>query len=123
MNNYPHPHLFVGCLSPDKIKQIVKNIKLSPNDLFKVIFNALGVTKEQIQSESRKREIVIARQIFVGLQKEYGSPLTLKKLGKIMNRDHSTVIYARSKFNTMVETKDKIFNQALDLVRKEIENV
>ena len=118
-----NPHLYAGLPDDQKRLILIKNKPLSNEALFKAIFKALNVTKEQIQSKSRKREIVTARYIFIGLQKELGGYLPLKKLGELVGgRDHSTVIHALNTFNDMIEIKDKKFKQDLDLVRKEIGN-
>ena len=120
---YTNPHLYAGLPDDQKRRILIKNKPLSNDVLFKAIFKALSVTKEQIQSKTRKKEIVTARYIFIGLQKELGEYLPLKKLGELVGgRDHSTVIYAIDTFNDMIEIKDKKFKQDLDLVRKEIGN-
>ena len=116
-----NPHLYAGLPDDQKKRILIKNKPLSNDALFKAIFKALNVTKEQIQSKTRKKEIVTARHIFIGLQKELGEYLPLKKVGKLIGgRDHSTVLHALNTFNNMIEIKDKKFKQDLDLVRKEI---
>lgn len=118
---HTNPHLYAGLPDDQKRLILIKNKPLSNYALFKAIFKALKVTKEQIQSKNRKKEIVTARYIFIGLQKELGVYLPLKKVGKLVGgRDHSTVIYALNRFNDLIEIKDKHFNKSLDLVRKEI---
>mgnify|MGYP003413271631 CR=1 FL=1 len=120
---HTNPHLYAGLPDDQKKRILIKNKPLSNDALFKAIFKALNVTKEQIQSKTRKSEIVTARYIFIGLQKELGQYLPLKEIGKLVGgRDHSTVIYAIDTFNDMVETKNIAFNIALNKVRKEIGN-
>ena len=116
-----NPHLYAGLPDDQKRLILIKNKPLSNEALFKAIFKALNVTKEQIQSKTRKKEIVTARYIFIGLQKELGEYLPLKKLGELVgNLHHATILYAIDTFNDMIEIKDKKFKQDLDLVRKEI---
>ena len=116
-----HPQLYVGLPDDQKKRILIKNKPLSNDALFKAIFKALSVTKEQIQSKTRKKEIVTARYIFIGLQKELGEYLPLKKLGELVgNLHHATILYAIDTFNDMVETKNIAFNIALNKVRKEI---
>lgn len=120
---YLNPYLFVG-LPQQQQKSILRKISIvSLDNLFSAIEKSLNITKEQIISNSRKREIVTARYIFLGLQKERGHYITLKKIGKLLNRHYSTVIYAYETFNDMVETKNKAFNIDLNKVIEELENV
>ena len=118
---HTHPQLYIGLPDEQKKRILIKNKPLSNDALFKAIFKALNVTKEQIQSKTRKKEIVTERNINKEIKKELGEYLPLKKLGELVGgRDHSTVIHALNTFNDMIEIKDKKFKQDLDLVRKEI---
>ena len=71
---------------------------------------ALEVTKEQLISPTRKRPIVIARQIAIGLIRKYNPEATLMNIGKLFNRDHSTIIYAQRTFDDL-NGRDKQFTQ------------
>lgn len=74
-----------------KNKVVDKNITL--DSIFKQIENHTTINYFQIKSKSRKREIVEARYIAIHLINKYQMN-TLVNLGKIINRDHSTIIYA-----------------------------
>lgn len=118
---YLNPYLFVGLPQQQK-KSILRKISIiSLDHLFSAIEKSLNITKEQIISNSRKREIVTARYIFLGLQKERGHYITLKKIGELLNRHHATILYAYDSFNGMVETKNKPFNVDLNKVIEELD--
>mgnify|MGYP003631825774 CR=1 FL=1 len=70
----------------------VMSISDKLESLLAIICESLGVTVEDAKGTVRDAEIVRARQIYSYLAKEMG--YTYKKIGSIINRDHSTVIYA-----------------------------
>jgi len=65
------------------------------------------LTSEQLQSKSRKREIVLARMFCMKLIRQT-TELSLTETGKIFNRDHSTVIYSTDTLKDLIETDYKI---------------
>lgn len=68
-----------------------------PYDSDKVMIavsEVLEVSIKDIKSLSRKTELVFARQAAMFLIRKSNKTITLKSIGKIFNRDHSTVIYA-----------------------------
>ncbi len=72
-------------------------------NLYDAIFNATGITREQIESPIRKREITIPRQIFccfVRLETE----MSLKQVGMLVNRDHATVIHSKNVLKDLYPT-------------------
>lgn len=58
-----------------------------------LVSHQFGVSKEQMQGKARYRNIVEARHTAMVLMREQGN-LTLKAIGEVMNRDHSSVIHA-----------------------------
>ena len=87
-------------------KQItVENIKLLVAEYFKV-------PVEKLQDKTRKRDIVIARQISMYLAKNYTNN-TLKDIGaNFGGRDHTTVLYSVNAVQDLMDTdilfKDKV---------------
>ena len=67
------------------------------------------VTKEEIYSDSRVREIVMARMLVVYVFSYLGFSQT--RTGLIINRDHSTVKYYIKK---TIENKDYLFRDYLN---------
>ena len=54
---------------------------------------ANNINREEFVSSSRKREIVDSRMIYFAVARNLGG-YTLSELGKSVNRDHATVMYA-----------------------------
>lgn len=121
----PHPTTFLG-LPPNIKNTISKGIDVAYTiSLFDAIEEALRVSKEEIQSSSRKREITEARYIFVGLLLEVFPEFGLKRLGVIIgNRDHSTVIHSRETFNALTDGKsgNKQYIRKVNLVKYVLSN-
>ena len=66
---------------------------------------------DQIKSTSRKRELVVPRQMFCYITKFNMPNVTLKEIGKYLgNRDHSTIIHGIRTAGDLIET-DKQFRE------------
>jgi len=77
----------------------------------KAVCKKLGVTHEQVDSPSRKKDLVTARQMIVYLTKFKVQEITLIYLGyKIGERDHSTVIHLLQKADDFLVTEKKFLN-------------
>lgn len=64
------------------------------DQIFSEVTRLTGITRDQMSSRSRKREIIIARHGAISLIKNY-TTLTLKQVGALFGRrDHSTVLHA-----------------------------
>ena len=90
-----------GCPMSITIEQIVKKVA----DFY-------GVESSCINTRSRKREIVLVRQVAMYLAKKY-LDLSTSKIGqRIGNRDHATVLHACKTITNLAET-DKQFRHEL----------
>lgn len=110
-------------LAKKTVKEIATDRKASTltiETITKVVCEHLGVAENKIRDKTRKKEIVLARQIAMFLAKE----LTLSSLKTIGlhfgGRDHSTVIHA---CNTIEDNKsrDMNFNSVLEEIRNKVE--
>ncbi len=89
---------------PITIEQIVKKVA----DFY-------GVESSSINTRSRKREIVLVRQVAMYLAKKY-LDLSTSKIGqRIGNRDHATVLHACKTITNLAET-DKQFRHELNQI-------
>lgn len=91
--------------------------RIRPTDadaILKAVTAYTGISKEALQSKSRKQPIVFARFIAMYLIKSR-TKLTLKQIGSLFNRDHSTVINAINTTKDLLET-DKEFKKMYDAV-------
>ena len=86
-----------------------------------IVSESFEIAVEQLKSKSRKRGIVIGRQVAMYLAKQY-TDVSLKELGKIFGgRDHSTVIYSINTMDDLLETDDKLSSK-VDLLVKQIKS-
>jgi len=110
-------------LAKKTVKEIAtdrKTTTLTIENITKVVCDHLGVAENKIRDKTRKKEIVLARQIAMYLSKN----LTLSSLKTIGlhfgGRDHSTVIHA---CNTIEEYKvtDVSFSKILEEIKNKVE--
>jgi len=71
------------------------------------IHNILGTCKD--------REHVTARIIAIYLIRK-NTRMNLKEIGRVFNRDHSTIIYNLRQYDALTQTKDKYFMDCLNRV-------
>ncbi len=77
-----------------------------------------GLTIEELTGPSRGRHLVMARQIAMYLCREL-TALSLPKIGaQFGNRDHTTVMYADRKINTLLAERRAVFNQVSELTNR-----
>lgn len=93
-----------------------------PDEIRDMVAEALKIPTEVVQSPSRRREVVEARQIAMTIIKEtYKKNLSLKNIGSYFGgRDHSTVIHAHDTFNTLYD-RDEIFTSKVDTCKNFID--
>ena len=110
-------------LAKKTVKEIATDRKTSTltiETITKVVCEHLGVAENKIRDKTRKKEIVLARQIAMFLAKE----LTLSSLKTIGlhfgGRDHSTVIHACNSIEDN-RRKDTSFQNIIDDIRNKVE--
>lgn len=88
-------------------------------DIFNGVCELRNVTKEQVYSKSRKREVCITRQIIAYLVKtDENIKMTLKAIANELNlRDHTAVIYSANTMQDLVDT-DKIMKAHVAAIRR-----
>lgn len=91
----------------------VENIKL-------LVAKHFNLPVEKLQSKTRLRNVVMARQVSMYLAKNYTNS-SLKKIGDCFGgRDHSTVIYSLKTVEDMMET-DHTFRENVDTLIKKVQ--
>ncbi|WP_045467576.1 chromosomal replication initiator protein DnaA [Sporocytophaga myxococcoides] len=107
-------------LAKQTLQSIVQNIEseVGIDYIQKFVAEFFNVTVDSLKAKTRKREIVIARQVAMYFAKEYTN-LSLKSIGfHFGNRDHSTVIHALTSVNDLMDT-DRKFNATMqELIKK-----
>ncbi len=100
-------------------KKIVGNFSdyeertITIDDIIKKVSDYYGVEAESINTRSRKREVVLVRQVAMYLSKKY-LDMSTSKIGQyIGKRDHATVLHACKTIANLAET-DKQFRNELN---------
>lgn len=98
-------------ITPDKISSI--------NDVKKAVANYYGIHIEDLASTTRKKEIVIPRQVAIYIVRtKYDIPL--KKIGEHFgNRDHATILHSLDKIEEIMQ-KDPDLNQDVENIIKKL---
>jgi chromosomal replication initiation ATPase DnaA len=89
---------------PD-LKRAVQNMTtVNTESIMDIVTAVTGVTEAEMKSPSRLREISDARCLLFGLHLEYSDRMTYAELGRMVNKDHSTVVFNLRKFRTLTDT-------------------
>ena len=92
------------------VKRAVKmdDKPLTVDDILEKVCAHYNVTTAQINSKSRKRDYVVARQVSMYLAQKY-TKMPASRIGRLVgNRDHSTVIHSCSQVEKRLQV-DKVF--------------
>jgi chromosomal replication initiator protein len=108
-------------LAMQMIDRLVKNSKreISVDYIQKVVCDYFSLTPDLLQSKTRKREIVQARQIAMYFSKNL-TKSSLASIGsQIGGKDHATVLHACKTVGNLVDT-DKRFKNQVDAIEKKL---
>jgi Bacterial dnaA protein helix-turn-helix len=109
--------LFIPTSDVLKVNKFVENKKLTMCDINQIVSDFLEISKEDIQLNIRKREIVEARQVCMFFSK-YLTKNSLSAIGNMFGRkDHATVLHAEKTILNRIETEHNFKN-----IIKEIHN-
>jgi chromosomal replication initiation ATPase DnaA len=86
------------------IHKMNKNKELT--EILQKVCDASGIMPHDIITSTRKREIVIARQLFCYITIKYFN-YTLVQVGRFLNRHHSTVIHSVNAYTDYLQMKYK----------------
>lgn len=97
-----------------------KGRKIDIDRLSEVVAEEFNISKKLLKSRSRKKEILIPRQIVMYLAKEYLG-MTLHKIGDYFGgKDHTTVINSIKKIQRLLST-DRSLQKHLNSIKDRIE--
>lgn len=99
------------------IKRAVKidNEPLTIDDILEKVGHHFNVTTQNINSRSRKRDFVLARQVSMYLAQKY-TKMPASRIGKLVGgRDHSTVIHSCSQVEQRLKV-DKAFCEEISSI-------
>jgi chromosomal replication initiator protein len=112
--------------SLENVRNLVKEFlgsasrRLNPASITAVTADVFGVNKEALKGKKRKREILVPRQVAMFLIREM-TELPLEEIGDYFERDHSTVVNAIKRVNTLME-QDPSFSRQVEEVKRSLEN-
>lgn len=107
-------------LAKQMIEKFVKNTSrdITIDYIQKVVCDYFNLSVESLQSRTRKREIVQARQLAMYFAKKYTkSPLSMIGL-QCGNKDHATVLHACKQVSNLIETDKQFRSWAEDISKK-----
>ncbi len=108
-------------LAKQTLKNIVQDIdtEVGIDYIQKTVSDYFNVDTEDLKAKTRKKEIVIARQVAMYFSKDYTNH-SLKSIGyHFGGRDHSTVIHAVQAVNDMIDIDAK-FRYSIDELKKKL---
>jgi chromosomal replication initiator protein len=108
-------------LAKQTLKTIIHDIdtEVSIDYIQKTVAEYFHLKIEDLKDKTRKKEVVIARQLAMYFSKEYTN-LSLKSIGyHFGGRDHSTVIHAVQSVNDMYDV-DSRFRSSVDELKKKL---
>lgn len=115
-----------GCIKFETVMNALKNqavvsdkTGLSPKKIIKVVADYYGLTRQQITSKTRTKNISNARQISIYLCRKLLDIPYIKIGDEFGGRDHSTIISACTKVENQIE-KDETFKNAINEIEKQL---
>ena len=109
-------------LAKEVIQKFVTQIHrgISVENIAKLVAEHFAVPVEKLSSKTRKRSVVIARQLSMYLAKNY-TKSSLKTIGdNFGGKDHSTVIYSINTVKDLIDT-DTLFKDTVAELEKKVE--
>jgi len=107
-------------LASEMIDKLVKNTKkeISIDFIQKTVCEYFGLPSDVLQTKTRKREIVQARQIAMYFSKGM-TKSSLSTIGSIIGgKDHATVLHACKTVNNLMDTDKRFKSQIEDIERR-----
>ncbi len=122
LNNTPITlDLAISVLS-DLIEQHPTKPPRTPREIIEATATAFAVSPEEILGSSRKRPVLIARQVAMYITREL-TQLSYPEIGRAFGgKDHTTVMHAVQKVQAMMNTSLEIFGQ-IDQLFKSLRRV
>jgi chromosomal replication initiator protein len=95
------------------------NKEITVENIQKLVAEHFNISVDQLKIRSRKREVVVARQLSMYFAKEFTTQ-SLKSIGESFAKDHSTVLYSHKKVMDLMDT-DKLFKDTVDQLKRKVE--
>ncbi len=108
-------------LAEEALKDVIypnKSKEVTPNVIINIVSEHFGVKPEDITSKKRNSEFVQPRQVTMYLCREL-TDISLNNLGKLLGKDHSTIMHGIKKVTADLENNEELRNK-LDIIKKKI---
>ena len=109
-------------LAKKTVKEIAtdRKVNITIENITKVVCSYLNIDENKVRDKTRKKEVVLARQVAMYLSKEL-TKSSLKTIGlHFGGRDHSTVIHACGAIDQLRVT-DSVLDEMIETLRNQIE--
>ena len=107
----------------DLVERVVKraiktdNIPLTVDDILEHVCSFYGVSPNDVKGKSRKREVVVPRQLSMYLAKKYTN-LPVSRIGKLIgSRDHSTVLHSIALIEETINSNKSFAKEVKEIER------
>jgi chromosomal replication initiator protein DnaA len=101
---------------PEYIKEN-EPIESTIDRIITTVAKKYGITKTDIMSSKRAKEIATARHITIYITRTI-TDLSLPSLGKVFSRDHSTILSSCNVIESKITTDQKLKSEVADLIRE-----
>ncbi len=103
------------------IQELYNDSRTTPFDIINIVAEQMYISSNSIMGQNRTRIVVDSRFIVILLIKEVYPDYTLKDIGRILKRDHTTILYAMKtakdllEFNTEFKAK---YNKCINKLKE-----
>jgi chromosomal replication initiator protein len=119
--------IFKEILIETNTKTMRQRVQNSVDEIIQRVSNFTGISIEEMKGRSRKRPIVIARQVAMYLihQNHFdkGEGVTWKFIAECLGREHATAMWSISVVKNAIETGDKDVLKVLEGCTTELKEV
>jgi chromosomal replication initiator protein len=100
------------------LNPVVETVEISPQDILQLISDNFKISIDDLKSNSRRREISVARQVGMYLMRKH-TDLSLPKIGEVFGgKDHTTVLYSCDKIEQLQGTNPDMARTVRHLTEK-----
>jgi chromosomal replication initiator protein len=98
-----------------------KAAAITPDKIITYVSQKFGIAPEEIVGKRKTNEIAISRQVSIYLLREL-TDMSYENVGKVFNRDHSTVVSAVKKIKELMD-KDSSFEAQIEDMVKDMRSI
>ncbi len=95
-------------------------VQVIVDKIFSAVYNRYGISKEELLSQKRNKEIAFARHVSIYLIRQI-SEMSFPGIAKIFNRDHTTIISSCEQITKKINN-DAAFSIEIAELRKEVDS-